>query len=127
MYGKTKKKKEPEDYIVQSPSIFLFSKIEQFIIKLDYKNPQLKRKQDEIAHCFYRFDVVSCLVLYYTSHSDSHLCLFLGWISRTQFEETWATLLGVLVTQPIVMDQEENQQEVMLLTECFLDEIFRWN
>uniref|UniRef100_A0A8C4V0B3 Huntingtin n=1 Tax=Falco tinnunculus TaxID=100819 RepID=A0A8C4V0B3_FALTI len=33
------------------------------------------------------------------------------WISRTQFEETWATLLGVLVTQPIVMDQEENQQE----------------
>ncbi|XP_017676215.1 PREDICTED: huntingtin isoform X5 [Lepidothrix coronata] len=35
----------------------------------------------------------------------------LGWISRTQFEETWATLLGVLVTQPIVMDQEENQQE----------------
>uniref|UniRef100_A0A8C3I361 Huntingtin n=1 Tax=Chrysemys picta bellii TaxID=8478 RepID=A0A8C3I361_CHRPI len=35
----------------------------------------------------------------------------LGWTSRTQFEETWATLLGVLVTQPIVMDQEENQQE----------------
>lgn len=35
----------------------------------------------------------------------------LGWISRTQFEETWATLLGVLVTQPIVMDQEENQPE----------------
>uniref|UniRef100_A0A8U8AUU7 Huntingtin n=1 Tax=Geospiza parvula TaxID=87175 RepID=A0A8U8AUU7_GEOPR len=35
----------------------------------------------------------------------------LGWISRTQFEETWATLLGVLVTQPIVIDQEENQQE----------------
>ncbi|XP_021250196.1 huntingtin isoform X1 [Numida meleagris] len=35
----------------------------------------------------------------------------LGWISRTQFEETWATLLGVLVTQPIAMDQEENQQE----------------
>ncbi|NXF09243.1 HD protein, partial [Smithornis capensis] len=35
----------------------------------------------------------------------------LGWISRTQFEETWATLLGVLVTQPIVLDQEENQQE----------------
>ncbi|XP_030306272.1 huntingtin [Calypte anna] len=35
----------------------------------------------------------------------------LGWISRTQFEETWATLLGVLVSQPIVMDQEENQQE----------------
>ncbi|XP_040410547.1 huntingtin isoform X1 [Cygnus olor] len=35
----------------------------------------------------------------------------LGWISRTQFEETWATLLGVLVTQPIVMDQEESQQE----------------
>ncbi|XP_066576205.1 huntingtin isoform X3 [Amia ocellicauda] len=36
----------------------------------------------------------------------------LGWSSRTQFEETWATLLGVLVTQPIAMDQEEeNQQE----------------
>ncbi|KAJ8272123.1 hypothetical protein COCON_G00109820 [Conger conger] len=36
----------------------------------------------------------------------------LGWSSRTQFEETWATLLGVLVTQPISMDQEEeNQQE----------------
>ncbi|KAG8453434.1 hypothetical protein GDO86_000166 [Hymenochirus boettgeri] len=34
-----------------------------------------------------------------------------GWTSRTQFEETWATLLGVLVTQPIVMEQEENQQE----------------
>ncbi|XP_067838539.1 huntingtin isoform X1 [Heptranchias perlo] len=31
----------------------------------------------------------------------------LGWTSRTQFEETWATLLGVLVTQPIAMDQEE--------------------
>ncbi|XP_053560168.1 huntingtin [Bombina bombina] len=35
----------------------------------------------------------------------------LGWTNRTQFEETWATLLGVLVTQPIVMDQEESQQE----------------
>ncbi|KAM8940376.1 huntingtin isoform 2-T2 [Pelodytes ibericus] len=35
----------------------------------------------------------------------------LGWSSRTQFEETWATLLGVLVTQPIVMAQEETQQE----------------
>ncbi|MBN3316754.1 HD protein, partial [Atractosteus spatula] len=36
----------------------------------------------------------------------------LGWSSRTQFEETWATLLGVLVTQPIAMDhEEENQQE----------------
>ncbi|XP_077157717.1 huntingtin isoform X3 [Paroedura picta] len=35
----------------------------------------------------------------------------LGWINRMQFEETWATLLGVLVTQPVVMDQEENQQE----------------
>ncbi|XP_066488921.1 huntingtin [Tiliqua scincoides] len=35
----------------------------------------------------------------------------LGWTNRMQFEETWATLLGVLVTQPIVMDQEENQQE----------------
>ncbi|XP_064193966.1 huntingtin-like [Anguilla rostrata] len=31
----------------------------------------------------------------------------LGWSSRTQFEETWATLLGVLVTQPINTDQEE--------------------
>ncbi|MGH0149362.1 UNVERIFIED_CONTAM: hypothetical protein FKN15_015158 [Acipenser sinensis] len=36
----------------------------------------------------------------------------LGWTSRTQFEETWATLLGVLVTQPIVMNhEEENQHE----------------
>nr|XP_056711144.1 huntingtin [Euleptes europaea] len=35
----------------------------------------------------------------------------LGWTNRMQFEETWATLLGVLVTQPVVMDQEENQQE----------------
>lgn len=43
----------------------------------------------------------------------------IGWISRTQFEETWATLLGVLVTQPIVMDQEENQQEVMDLAATF--------
>uniref|UniRef100_A0A670ZHB4 Huntingtin n=1 Tax=Pseudonaja textilis TaxID=8673 RepID=A0A670ZHB4_PSETE len=32
----------------------------------------------------------------------------LGWTNRMQFEETWASLLGVLVTQPIVMDQEEN-------------------
>lgn len=38
---------------------------------------------------------------------------YLGWSNRTQFEETWATLLGVLVTQPITMDQEEEtQQEV---------------
>ncbi|CAI5783568.1 huntingtin isoform X1 [Podarcis lilfordi] len=35
----------------------------------------------------------------------------LGWTNRMQFEETWATLLGVLVTQPIVLDQEESQQE----------------
>ncbi|XP_033945672.1 huntingtin isoform X3 [Pseudochaenichthys georgianus] len=35
----------------------------------------------------------------------------LGWSSRTQFEETWATLLGVLVTQPITMDQEEEMQQ----------------
>ncbi|XP_029142402.1 huntingtin, partial [Protobothrops mucrosquamatus] len=35
----------------------------------------------------------------------------LGWTNRMQFEETWATLLGVLVTQPIVMDPEDNQQE----------------
>lgn len=35
----------------------------------------------------------------------------LGWSSRTQFEETWATLLGVLVTQPIPMDQEEETQQ----------------
>ncbi|XP_030643764.1 huntingtin [Chanos chanos] len=35
----------------------------------------------------------------------------LGWSSRTQFEETWATLLGVLVTQPITMDQEEESQQ----------------
>lgn len=37
---------------------------------------------------------------------------FLGWTSRTQFEETWATLLGVLVTQPLVMEQEESPPEV---------------
>lgn len=36
-----------------------------------------------------------------------------------QFEETWATLLGVLVTQPVVMDQEENQQEVKLSKKLF--------
>uniref|UniRef100_A0A3Q3BRW4 Huntingtin n=1 Tax=Kryptolebias marmoratus TaxID=37003 RepID=A0A3Q3BRW4_KRYMA len=35
----------------------------------------------------------------------------LGWSSRTQFEETWATLLGVLVTQPITMDQEEETHQ----------------
>ncbi|XP_043918860.1 huntingtin isoform X2 [Protopterus annectens] len=35
----------------------------------------------------------------------------LGWTCRTQFEETWATLLGVLVTQPIVMEQEEEGQQ----------------
>ncbi|XP_044046448.1 huntingtin isoform X2 [Siniperca chuatsi] len=35
----------------------------------------------------------------------------LGWSSRTQFEETWATLLGVLVTQPIAMDHEEETQQ----------------
>ncbi|XP_062852378.1 huntingtin isoform X2 [Trichomycterus rosablanca] len=35
----------------------------------------------------------------------------LGWSSRTQFEETWATLLGVLVTQPITIDQEEESQQ----------------
>uniref|UniRef100_A0A3Q2YC87 Huntingtin n=1 Tax=Hippocampus comes TaxID=109280 RepID=A0A3Q2YC87_HIPCM len=35
----------------------------------------------------------------------------LGWSSRTQFEETWATLLGVLVTQPITIDQEEDTQQ----------------
>lgn len=35
----------------------------------------------------------------------------LGWSSRTQFEETWAMLLGVLVTQPITMDQEEETQQ----------------
>ncbi|XP_062376493.1 huntingtin isoform X2 [Sardina pilchardus] len=35
----------------------------------------------------------------------------LGWSSRTQFEETWATLLGVLVTQPIAMDQEEESPQ----------------
>ncbi|EPY80840.1 hypothetical protein CB1_000531009 [Camelus ferus] len=33
------------------------------------------------------------------------------WTSRTQFEETWATLLGVLVTQPLVMEQEESPPE----------------
>nr|KAF6500380.1 huntingtin [Molossus molossus] len=35
----------------------------------------------------------------------------LGWTSRTQFEETWATLLGVLVTQPLVTEQEESPPE----------------
>ncbi|XP_070228887.1 huntingtin isoform X2 [Bos mutus] len=35
----------------------------------------------------------------------------LGWTSRTQFEETWATLLGVLVTQPLMMEQEESPPE----------------
>ncbi|KAJ8000512.1 hypothetical protein DPEC_G00180890 [Dallia pectoralis] len=35
----------------------------------------------------------------------------LGWSSRTQFEETWATLLGVLVTQPLPMGQEEERQQ----------------
>uniref|UniRef100_A0A1A7XTR7 Huntingtin n=2 Tax=Iconisemion striatum TaxID=60296 RepID=A0A1A7XTR7_9TELE len=35
----------------------------------------------------------------------------LGWSSRTQFEETWATLLGVLVTQPITMEQEEETHQ----------------
>ncbi|KAJ8383153.1 hypothetical protein SKAU_G00039310 [Synaphobranchus kaupii] len=35
----------------------------------------------------------------------------LGWSSRTQFEETWAALLGVLVTQPIAMDHEEESQQ----------------
>lgn len=40
--------------------------------------------------------------------------VFLGWTSRTQFEETWATLLGVLVTQPLVMEQEESPPEVRL-------------
>ena len=29
-------------------------------------------------------------------------------------EETWATLLGVLVTQPLVMEQEESPPEVRL-------------
>lgn len=43
----------------------------------------------------------------------SHITFaFLGWTSRTQFEETWATLLGVLVTQPLVMEQEESPPEV---------------
>lgn len=43
--------------------------------------------------------------------------MYPGWSSRTQFEETWATLLGVLVTQPIALDQEEEtQQEVSVET-----------
>lgn len=46
-------------------------------------------------------------------HLNGFVDMRLGWSSRTQFEETWATLLGVLVTQPITMDQEEEtQQEV---------------
>lgn len=49
------------------------------------------------------------------SHLNGFVAICLGWSSRTQFEETWATLLGVLVTQPITMDQEEEtQQEVRL-------------
>ncbi|XP_075400754.1 huntingtin isoform X2 [Tenrec ecaudatus] len=35
----------------------------------------------------------------------------LGWTSRTQFEETWAALLGVLVTQPLSTEQEERPPE----------------
>ncbi|XP_060044468.1 huntingtin isoform X2 [Erinaceus europaeus] len=35
----------------------------------------------------------------------------LGWTNRTQFEETWATLLGVLVTQPLVTEREESPPE----------------
>lgn len=54
-------------------------------------------------------------------HKWLSLSVSIGWISRTQFEETWATLLGVLVTQPIVMDQEENQQEVMSFTDVFFN------
>lgn len=50
-------------------------------------------------------------------HKWLSVSVSIGWVSRTQFEETWATLLGVLVTQPIVMDQEENQQEVTSFTE----------
>lgn len=47
--------------------------------------------------------------------------MYLGWSSRTQFEETWATLLGVLVTQPIALDQEEEaQQEVSNTWRCIL-------
>ena len=43
----------------------------------------------------------------------SHVAFaFTGWTSRTQFEETWATLLGVLVTQPLAMEQEESPPEV---------------
>ncbi|KAG9346961.1 hypothetical protein JZ751_005888 [Albula glossodonta] len=38
-------------------------------------------------------------------------CYQNGWSSRTQFEETWATLLGVLVTQPIAMDHEEESHQ----------------
>ena len=45
----------------------------------------------------------------------------LGWSSRTQFEETWATLLGVLVTQPIAMDQEEETQQEVLAGTPALD------
>lgn len=54
-----------------------------------------------------RFGTVKTL-----SESSNPVCMVSGWSSRTQFEETWATLLGVLVTQPITMDQEETQQEV---------------
>lgn len=53
------------------------------------------------------------MLVFVLRHKWLSLSVSIGWISRTQFEETWATLLGVLVTQPIVMDQEENQQEVI--------------
>uniref|UniRef100_A0A674I4B3 Huntingtin n=1 Tax=Terrapene triunguis TaxID=2587831 RepID=A0A674I4B3_9SAUR len=49
--------------------------------------------------------------LWFVSLVDEKYCLYTQIWFRTQFEETWATLLGVLVTQPIVMDQEESQQE----------------
>ena len=76
-------------------------------------------------HCIHHTDAafVYLLIAFYAdslsqlietfSHLLGLLALYLGWSSRTQFEETWATLLGVLVTQPITMDQEEEtQQEV---------------
>lgn len=52
--------------------------------------------------------------------------VYSGWSSRTQFEETWATLLGVLVTQPIAMDQEEETQQEVSVEGHVLPNIFNY-
>nr|NP_001342356.1 huntingtin [Ciona intestinalis] len=33
----------------------------------------------------------------------------IGWTKRTEFEETWASLLGVLVSQPVVSDESSGE------------------